>query len=229
MYRRRNRYRNQKGSGLVKITLIFLITFLSLYYYIDQQIQPYIRDYSINEIEYYMLESMNKAVSEDMAINNDDYKNIAILQTNNKDELIALSTDTYKINKIKTNVMARTDANLNLGAISDIYIPIGNLYNNIFFFSKGFYLPVKIIPMTTTKVDFASSFESAGINQSLHKIIMECTVEAKIIMPHEEVDFETKHKIAISETLVLGNVPESYTYIEDSGNESIDKFNSYKN
>lgn len=209
----RTKFRHKPIGFPNKVLIIVILLFLILYIYIDYSIRPFIREFAIDDVEEYAYFAINNAVIDDMNANSDNYIGIATLKTNSQDQLVALETDTYKINQIKTNIMTLSEENLQLDKLTKIYIPIGNIYNNLFLFSKGFELPVRIIPMTTTKVEFVSSFTSQGINQSLHRIIMECEIEIKLMTPFDEIDFSIYHEIALSETLILGEVPNSYTYI----------------
>lgn len=191
--------------------------------YIDKKIKPIAIEYCINEVEYAALDAINRTIYEDMLENEEIYKNIAKLSS--LDEISAVTTDTFKINAIKANIMSDCEMIFNQIVIDEVLIPVGVIYNNSLFFAKGWSIPVKMIPMSTVYVDFASTFESVGINQSLHKIIMECSVDLKVMTPYSTVDFVVTHTIAISETLILGDVPNSYTYIDDTG--SLEKFYNY--
>ncbi|MFI3115687.1 MAG: sporulation protein YunB [Clostridia bacterium] len=221
------KYRKNFQIIFLKNMLIVFFVGFSTIIYIDNKIRPIAMEYCINSVELSALESINKTVYDDMQLNSDLYKNIANLSGTG--EFSAVITDTYKINAIKTNIMLSGEKNFNEIIIDEVSIPLGAIYNNMFFFTKGFTVPIKMIPMSTVNVDFASTFESVGINQSLHRIIMECSVDLKIITPYETVDFVVYHTIAISETLILGDVPDTYTYIDDTSTNMLDKYNNYGN
>lgn len=219
------RYWHRPLKKFPKKILIILIIFVFIHIYIDINLRPYLREYAIEEVEDFAYSTINEAIMQDMMANPDNYTSIATIITNNQEQLVALETDTFKINQIKSNIMNLSDTQLNLGNITKINVPIGNLYKNPFLFLSGIELPVRVINMSTTIIDIASSFESKGINQSLHRIILECSVELKIITPYEEIDFKIYHEVALSETLVLGNVPNSYTYIGNVDDEFYKNFN----
>lgn len=215
--------RRHRKNPLPILFIIVITIVISLVIYIDRELFPIAKEYCINEIEFIALDAVNKAVTQDMVENPDIYVNIAQIMSNDN-KVTSVSTDTYKINKIKTTIMDKSDTIINNMMVDEVSLPIGALYKNIFFFGSGFDIPVRMIPQSTVNVDFASSFESIGINQSLHKIIMVCSVDLKIIMPYETVDFVITHDIAIAETLILGDVPESYTNISDLSSETLEKF-----
>lgn len=220
-------HRRRQPCILLRFFIFFLVIIIFTIFYIDREIRPIAVEYCINEIEFFALDSMNTAVSNDMNDNQDLYKNITNIS--NSHGITTVETDTYKINKIKTNIMQKSDIIFNSIVCDKVFVPIGSIYNNIFLFGHGFDIPIQMIPMSTVNVDFASTFESIGINQSIHKIIMICSTEIKIIMPYSTSDFTVEHKIAISETLLLGEVPDSYTLIEDLSSEILEKYSHYAN
>ena len=62
----------------------------------------------------------------------------------------------------------------------------------------------------TVSVDFKTSFESAGINQTRHRIYLEAKTQVKVVIPLTTSTKEVKAQIPICETIIVGEVPESY-------------------
>lgn len=206
-------FKKKKNNFWLLIVLSVLSCFLFLHNYISTRVEFYAFEYSANEIEYFVINTLNRVTLADMEANSEDYIDICNIIQNDSNDIIAVSTDTFKINKIKNRINIACDDVLENNDMDTVYVPFGSLTNDVFLFNTGIDIPIKMDPMTTTKVEFASSFESTGINQTIHKIIIECTVYVTILTPFDRCDFETVHKIAISETVLMGNVPESYTYI----------------
>ena len=62
-------------------------------------------------------------------------------------------------------------------------------------------------------MDFKTDFESSGINQTRHKIYLEAKTQVKVIVPLTTSIKEVKAQIPISETVIIGDVPNSYVNI----------------
>ena len=77
----------------------------------------------------------------------------------------------------------------------------------------GPQLKVSIEPIGTVSVDFKTSFESAGINQTRHTIYLEAKTQVKVVIPLTTSTKEVKVKIPICETIIVGEVPESYVNV----------------
>ena len=69
-------------------------------------------------------------------------------------------------------------------------------------------------PIGYTETKYISDFTSAGINQTNHKISMEVITNVRIIIPLNSKDIEVKKQVPISETIIVGRVPESSINME---------------
>ena len=55
--------------------------------------------------------------------------------------------------------------------------------------------------------DFVSFFQSAGINQTLHKLYIDVKAEVSIITPIDEPTITVKAEVLVCENLIVGEVP----------------------
>ncbi|MGG7060320.1 sporulation protein YunB, partial [Clostridium tertium] len=76
---------------------------------------------------------------------------------------------------------------------------------------------VSIEPIGTVSVDFKTNFESSGINQSRHSIYLQAKTQVKVVIPLTTTTKEVKAQIPICETIIVGDVPNSYVNIPDNG------------
>ena len=85
---------------------------------------------------------------------------------------------------------------------------------------------MRILSVDSIKADMSSRFTAAGINQTLHQIRVELAVSIWILVPGGLTSGSVSARIPVAETLLLGRVPESYTYFEGSENwdEPLEQF-----
>ena len=57
----------------------------------------------------------------------------------------------------------------------------------------------------------------AGINQTLHQIIMTITIQITIVTPAGTDLIETSSQVVVAETVIVGTVPNSYLSVDSSG------------
>ena len=68
-------------------------------------------------------------------------------------------------------------------------------------------IPVFITLSGTADSDFEESFESAGINQTVHKLSLRITADIRILTPSGTVSESVSTSVLIAETVIIGSVP----------------------
>ena len=71
-------------------------------------------------------------------------------------------------------------------------------------------LPVRVRTAAVPTADFENVFTSAGINQTLHRIMLNVRVECTLLIPGGTVDTTVEAQVCAAETLLVGQVPDSY-------------------
>ena len=64
---------------------------------------------------------------------------------------------------------------------------------------------------------FENVFDHAGINQTKHQLMLQVTTGITVLLPWYNTDCELVSQVLIAETIIVGNVPDSYTQITLDG------------
>ena len=70
-------------------------------------------------------------------------------------------------------------------------------------------------------MNFKTDFEDAGINQTRHRIYLEVNTKVKVVIPLTTDTKEVKAEIPICETVIIGDVPNSYINIPKNDTNTI--------
>jgi len=89
-------------------------------------------------------------------------------------------------------------------------IPLGNLMGSTLLSGKGPSIPVQLVMLSSSVAGFRSELTSAGINQTRHQILLDLNVAVSLLMPWRTVGTEVNTEILVSETVIVGKVPENY-------------------
>lgn len=191
---------------LFTIILMFILT----YYMIAIEIKPVMKAICEVKARIIATQAINNAVK-------------AELQKDNiKDQLIVSTFDNVgRINMIKTNAQVMNVLSANITAsvqekIKDLTeqpfsISLGAVLNNWMFPELGPKLKYNIIPQGSVLVDFISEFVESGINQTKYKLYITVTVQIRVISPIVTSDIEVKNNVLLTEIVIIGDVPESFT------------------
>ena len=77
-------------------------------------------------------------------------------------------------------------------------------------------LPVRVLTAAVPTADFENVFTSAGINQTLHRIMLNVRVECTLLIPGGTVDTAVEAQVCAAETLLVGQVPDAYLELPGS-------------
>ena len=89
-------------------------------------------------------------------------------------------------------------------------VPLGNLTGVSLLMGRGPGVPVEIIMMTSSRVEFRNNVVTAGINQTKHQIDLEVIVDIDILIPWGTESTQVVTEVMISDVVVVGKVPDTY-------------------
>ncbi|MBQ8588630.1 MAG: hypothetical protein IJ454_04475, partial [Clostridia bacterium] len=73
---------------------------------------------------------------------------------------------------------------------------------------------LQIIPFDIVSVDFDSKFTPAGINQVLHTVSVRAEVKIGALLPGYQETSNVSSSAVVSESVIIGDVPETYLNIQ---------------
>lgn len=151
---------------------------------------------------------VNEAVAD--VFDNVDYKTLIFVEKNDENDITLLSANSAAINSLARDTALLTQSKIDASFSEDIQIPLGTLSGITLLSERGPSVNIKVSPVGTVNCVFYSKFESAGINQTLHRIYLEVTGSVDLIVPSMYKTLQISTPILISETVIVGKVPDTY-------------------
>ena len=152
---------------------------------------------------------INNAVTEIMSEGNYVGDYFVTFEKTSSGEVTAISSNMAKINALSAEILNRV-----VGATENhtltVKIPAGNLTGVSLLMGRGPDVPVQIIVLTSSRVEFNNSIVTAGINQTKHQINLEVIVDIDILIPWESQSAQVITEVMIADTVIVGKVPETY-------------------
>ena len=74
---------------------------------------------------------------------------------------------------------------------------------------------VRMQSVGSSSAHFENAFTSAGINQTKHQIYLVVDVYVSILLPGFSTTTKFSNTYAVAETVIVGSVPENYTYFSN--------------
>lgn len=154
----------------------------------------------------------NKAVQEVM--NDVGYLDLIILDRDSNGKILALRANVIEMNRIATEISIRIQEMNNELKESFVRIPIGNFTGNALLAGRGPALEVKLIPTGTVSIEFKTEFISTGINQTRHRVYLEIKSKMGIVAPFTSERVEVVNHVNVAETVLIGDVPDTFYNLE---------------
>lgn len=154
-------------------------------------------------------QAINDAVK--VKIKNDiNYEDLIFVKTDNQGRITMMQANTVLMNSIASDVALEVQQNMRQIVTNKIKVPIGNAFDSQLLAQYGPKINIDIEPQGTVTVDFGTEFKESGINQTIHKVYLIINTDVKIIVPLASDTINVTSTIPIAETVIVGDVPESY-------------------
>lgn len=153
--------------------------------------------------------NVNSAINELM--NKGEYSGdyFVDFQKTEQGEVTAISCNMARINALSSLILEKTVGSTNNNTLT-VGIPVGNLTGISLLMGRGPKVPVKIVMMTSSRVEFNNNIVTAGINQTKHQINLEVIVDVDILVPWGTESTQVICEVLIADTVVVGKVPQTY-------------------
>ena len=161
-------------------------------------------------------------------MNDINYTDLVTLERDNNGKIIALQAKVIEMNQLSSQIAAKMQELYS--QINDAYvkIPIGNFTGNTLLAGRGPNIIVRIIPAGTVSTDFKTEFISTGINQTRHRIYLEIVSKVRVVAPLTTKTIEVVNNVNVAETVLVGDVPNSFYNLEGVDNIVDDSLNLWE-
>lgn len=216
--RAKKKKRKMGKRRLIKLLIILAVIAVLLFLYFQRNVTRVLISISeatmrasttiaVNDAVYYTL-------SDDMR-----YDDLVTVTRNDSGDIVGLSANSLKINKIARDTASISQSNLKNLSLNGIPVPLGALTGIEAFAGLGPSIHFRIIPVSSVSCGFSSSFESVGINQTKHSIYLNVIADISIVMPSRTENFAVVTDILVGESVIVGAIPDTYLQSDIFGNK----------
>ena len=205
--------------NILFITMVFCAVFIML----RGKYQTVIRELARTQVMNSTSDLTNDAIAKQIAEGTVAYDRMIYFEKDLDGRITALKTNMSEVNRLKTDILnIINDEMLALGT-EDIGIPLGSLILPELLSGRGPAIPVRILSIRNSDGSFHSDFRNAGINQTLHQLVMEVSVDVSVLVLARTERFTVTSQVVVAETVIVGQVPQ--TYLNTGGNYEFQREN----
>lgn len=198
--------KKHKYIPIILIIIIIIIIFNTAITFFDKRVMPTIMEIAEVMAKSQALNIINQA-SVDILSKEFKYDEMIKVEKDNDGNINLIQADTVKLNYIASQLAL--ECNKSLGDMNEtgVKVPLGWMSDKSIFYNLGPELTMKIEPVGNISTSYESKFESAGINQTRHKIYLNVTATMRIKLPIKNKQIEVNTQIPVSDTIIVGKIP----------------------
>ena len=219
--RRRSAYVYSSGAALaprqrrgLPLALLFILAMLCLFL---AAAAVFLKDLSsqiaVSDASDIVTVQINNAIADIMAEQDYSGDYFVSFEKSATGEVTAISSNMARINALSAKILHQVVGATENRTI-EIGIPLGNLTGISLLMGRGPDIPVQIVVLTSSRVEFNNNIVTAGINQTKHQINLEVIVDIDILVPWGTENAQVVTEILIADTIVVGQVPDTYLNVQ---------------
>lgn len=207
------KYYTKKTKGFKKfyliIILIAIITIFSMCtYFFNKRVFPSVLKISEIKIKAKAVDTINET-SVELMKSGYNYDDLIIIDKDSNNNINLIRANTVKLNYLTSELTVECNKKLQEMGNNGLDVPLGWLSRNSTFYHLGPKINVGIEPIGNVEIKYDSKFESAGINQTRHKIYLNVKATMRVKVPLNSEEVTVKCEIPISETIIVGRIPDT--------------------
>ena len=201
-------------SGWFRPVLLCVLVISALVIAMEQNLSQTLLDMAFAKAYSMAVETLNRAVH---TVTDDgvSYDELVDTQLDVEGRVSMLRANTMRMNALAAQTAMVAEQELNSFENQFVEIPLGAALGIRFLSGFGPRIPVQILPVGAVNTDYDTEFETAGINQTRHKIFLTLRASVSLIIPTGSQLVEVNTTMLIAESIIIGQVPESFVDVAD--------------
>lgn len=204
---RYRRYYGRKNKITFKIICIVIALLIGILL-TDAKIRSAV--YDLAELEAYSVSSerVNSAVEKILSRNAPAYSELVSINYSNSNTITGITTNIVKMNLFKSQVTNAIDSEFDAMSKTEIPVSLGTASGVVLFSGWGPHIDIDVGFASSTKTDFDNVFESAGINQTQHSVMLNVETTVMLNLAGRRIAKTVETSFCVAQTVIVGSVPD---------------------
>lgn len=221
------RKRKKKRRIITSVIAVLLAVSVTAAIFLTKM-RPVIVRYAQNVAKSILINASNEAVVKILQEYDISYDDIVKLSTDSSGHVTSLRLDVMRINLIKSKITLAVSEIAAQQEEYNTYIPLGTFLGNEYTTGLGPKIKFSMQMTSHTIVDFNYEFQEAGMNQVIHRVLLNIDISGRLVMAGAADSFSVSTTAIIAETVIVGLTPDAYTeVIENDGSNTAGLINDY--
>jgi sporulation protein YunB len=177
---------------------------------LDLRLKRVVVDIATQQARMSATRSINTAMTSVMEDGGLTYNDIVRVNQDAAGGISSLQANMALINALKLAATERIMEEAGKDENQRVTVPLGTLSGIQLAAGLGPDVTVRLLPSGYVQTRIYNQFTSAGINQTMHRIMLEASIQFLVVIPGGALRAESTTEYCVAETVIVGQVPELY-------------------
>ncbi|MBO5022117.1 MAG: sporulation protein YunB [Clostridia bacterium] len=207
-YKNKKRKAKKRKWFVALFCIATIFTAICVYYF--KVVCPIVIQLSQEKIRSVSTRIISQSVNDVIITQNITYDGIVNISYSNDNKIELIEVDTIKVNMLVRQITQEVQRHFDGISNEGVDIALGTFSGIPFLYGVGPKISVQLVPVGTINTKFASSFQSAGINQTIHRLYFQISASVGMVLPANTQNFVTEMEVALCESIIVGDIPSVY-------------------
>ena len=212
-YYRRPLTRRAAARLLLTLALLALIGMLAV---AGMRMKQLLTKLAVTRVTNTVNRIVTQAVNETIDSGEIRYDDLISFEKYNDGKITAVKSNMPEFNRLQSKILNVILERISEVSTRDLSIPLGSLTGANLLAGRGPLVSVRMQSVGSSTAHLENRFVSAGINQTKHQIFLDVDVSVAILLPGFSTATQVSNAFTVAETVIVGTVPETYTYFSSS-------------
>ena len=154
---------------------------------------------------------LNQSASELLSTGGVTYDRLMEVTTDGTGHVRLIQANTPEMNRLASAASLLAQEKLLSKNDQVVRVPLGSALGLTIFGGAGPKVAVRILPVGSVHAEFHTDFQTAGINQTRHRVTLVLTAQVQLVVPTGAQRVEVSTQVAMAESIIVGDVPDTFT------------------
>ncbi len=158
---------------------------------------------------------LNESATELLSSGDVTYESLMHVTVDDQGQVRLIQANTPEMNRLAAQVSLMAQSRLAEKPDQSVRVPLGSALGLTLFAGAGPRIQVRVLPVGSVHAEFHTDFQTAGINQTRHRVSLMLTAQVQLVAPTGAKRVEVTTQVAMAESIIVGEVPETFTDVGD--------------
>jgi sporulation protein YunB len=189
------------------LLVLFVFSTVQGIYFVETNLRPTFIKVAEENSRHIATEAINNSIAERIS-EETNYSKLVDLKTSANGKVTAGYFNMVEAARIQNDVTKSIQSILASLQEKKMYIPLGQAIGSPLLSQFGPDIPVTIEPIGHIKSDIGWETQERGINQTVHVLYLDISVQTSVIIPFATAPSHVRTKVPIAFVFVVGDVPQ---------------------